>query len=77
MITVRLFAAAAEAADAQELTLDVGTVIGLREALAARGDEAPRVIGQCAILREGTRLEDAAALASGDLVDVLPPFAGG
>ncbi|WP_062299248.1 MoaD/ThiS family protein [Demequina maris] len=77
MITVRLFAGAAEAAGAQELTLAVGSVAGLREALAMRGDDAPRVIRQCAILRDGTRLEDHEALAGGDLVDVLPPFAGG
>ncbi|WP_062521212.1 MoaD/ThiS family protein [Demequina silvatica] len=81
MITVRLFAAAAEAAGAPELTLDAGavsgSVAGLREALAARGAEAPRVIPQCAILRSGERLEDSASLAAGDLVDVLPPFAGG
>ncbi len=77
MIQVRLFAAAAEAAGAPELMLDASTVAGLREVLGLRGDDAPRVIGQCAVLRAGERLEDSVALASGDLVDVLPPFAGG
>ncbi|WP_062388639.1 MoaD/ThiS family protein [Demequina iriomotensis] len=80
MIQVRLFAAAAEAVGAKELSLDgaeVATVGLLRVGLGERGADAPRVIGQCAILREGSRLDDGAALERGDLVDVLPPFAGG
>ncbi|SEI96976.1 MoaD/ThiS family protein [Demequina mangrovi] len=74
---VRLFAAAAEAVGANELTTSTGSVASLREELAGRGAEAPRVIAQCALLRAGERLSDEAALAPGDLVDVLPPFAGG
>ncbi|WP_156159092.1 MoaD/ThiS family protein [Demequina gelatinilytica] len=80
MIAVRLFAAAAEACGAEELALDAvqaGSAGSLRATLAGHGPEAPRVIAQCALLRAGERLEDDAALASGDLVDVLPPFAGG
>ncbi|WP_228374436.1 MoaD/ThiS family protein [Demequina rhizosphaerae] len=75
---VRLFAAAAEAVGAQELELASPPTAGaLREALGALGDEAPVVIARCALLRAGERLEDGVALAPGDLVDVLPPFAGG
>lgn len=77
VIQVRLFAAAAEATGARDLSLEAGSVAVLRSALASRGDDAPRVIAQCAVLREGQRLEDSAPLAAGDLVDVLPPFAGG
>lgn len=81
MITVRLFAAAAEAVGSQELALDAGaaagTVAGLRDALGARGADAPRVVRQCAILRSGERLRDSDVVTSGDLIDVLPPFAGG
>jgi molybdopterin synthase sulfur carrier subunit len=74
---VRVFAAAAEALGAQELEVDARTAAALRAALSAGGPDAERVIAQCALLRDGERLEDDAALAPGDLVDVLPPFAGG
>ena len=77
MIATRLFAAAAEAVGANETTVTAPTVAALRAALSARGPEAPRVIAQCAILRNGERLGDDSALIEGDLVDVLPPFAGG
>ena len=77
MIATRLFAAAAEAVGANETTVNAPTVAALRAALSARGPEAPRVIAQCAILRNGERLGDDSALIEGDLVDVLPPFAGG
>jgi molybdopterin synthase sulfur carrier subunit len=74
---VRVFAAAAEACGANELVVSAPTVAALRGHLDSLGPDAPRVIRQCAILRDGERLEDDAELAQGDLVDVLPPFAGG
>ena len=77
MIAVRLFAAAAEAVGADEVTLEATSVAGLRAALGDKGEDAARVVGQCAILREGDRLDDTATLTGGDTVDVLPPFAGG
>jgi molybdopterin synthase sulfur carrier subunit len=77
MIAVRLFAAAAEAVGADQLEADAVTVGGLREKLSAVGDDAARVVAQCAVLRAGQRLADSDALAGGDTVDVLPPFAGG
>jgi len=77
MIRVRLFAAAAEAVGADEANVDAASAGALRLALGERGDDAPRVLAQCAVLRDGARLEDDALLAEGDLVDVLPPFAGG
>ncbi len=77
MIAVRLFAAAAEAVGADNLEAEVGTVASLRETLSALGDNAARVVAQCAVLRGGQRLTDSDALAGGDTVDVLPPFAGG
>lgn len=77
MIQVRLFAAAAEAAGAGELEVEAVTAGELRNRLSSRSAAAPGVIGQCALLRNGDRLDDGAQLATGDLVDVLPPFAGG
>ena len=77
MTTVRLFAAAAEAVGGNELEIEAASVEALRAALGTRGENAPSVIAQCAVLRAGVRLDDGVALAPGDKVDVLPPFAGG
>lgn len=77
MIAVRLFAAAAEAVGADQLSAEPGTVAALRDALGSRGDDAARVVAQCAVLRGGQRLADTDVIARGDTVDVLPPFAGG
>lgn len=74
---VRLFAAAAEAVGANDLEIEASSVADLRAALGSRGESAPSVIAQCAVLRAGVRLDDDVALAPGDRVDVLPPFAGG
>ncbi|HYQ74352.1 MoaD/ThiS family protein [Cellulomonas sp.] len=79
MITVRYFAAAAEAAGTATEQLDAGTAGELRAALADRhGAELERVLGRCALLHDGRRLDDPGSpLAAGGVVDVLPPFAGG
>lgn len=79
MITVRYFAAAAEATGVPAETLDVATVGELRAAmLAAHGDGLARVLARCSLLASGTRVsDDGTVLAEGITVDVLPPFAGG
>ena len=79
MVTVRYFAAAAEAAGVHTEALAARTVGELREAMvAAHGGDLERVLTRCAVLVDGLRLQnDAAPLADGDLADVLPPFAGG
>lgn len=77
VIAARLFAAAAEAVGAQEIRVPATTVRELRLDLSARSPQAERVIAQCAILRDGQRLSDDAPVQEGDLLDVLPPFAGG
>lgn len=77
MATVRLFAAAAEAAGCEQTIVDAGTVGQLREALAlAHGDDLARVLRQCTIVVGGRRVGDDHPVGD-DLVDVLPPFAGG
>ncbi|WP_084103241.1 MoaD/ThiS family protein [Demequina sp. NBRC 110056] len=77
MATVRLFAAAAEAAGTEQTTVKAGTVGDLRAVLAERhGDELARVLRQCAIVVSGQRVSDEHPLGD-ELVDVLPPFAGG
>ena len=76
-VTARLFAAAAEAVGAHEITVDANDVARLREVLGAAGESAGPVIRQCAVLVGGVRREDDHVLTEGALVDVLPPFAGG
>ncbi len=76
-VTARLFAAAAEAVGANEVTVEANDVAGLRNVLGAAGESAAPVIRQCAVLEGGVRRDDTHVLAEGALVDVMPPFAGG
>lgn len=78
MVTVRLFAAAAEAAGVDEAQVSASTVRELRARLVeAHGDELERVLSQCAVMMAGRRVHDDAVIEPGATVDVLPPFAGG
>lgn len=79
MITVRYFAAAAEAAGVATEQVPARTAGELRAALVAgHGPELARVLARCSLLADGLRLaDDAAPVADGGTVDVLPPFAGG
>lgn len=78
MAVVRYFAAAAEAAGTTGEQLDAGTVAGLRALMiATHGDGLGRVLERCSFLVDGVRSDDSAPVCAGDLVDVLPPFAGG
>ena len=81
-VTLRYFAAAAEAAGRPEERLDLPagtTLAGLREQLAGRGLEMARVVPICGFLVNSvsTPADSLTPLADGDAVDVLPPFAGG
>ena len=80
-VTVRFFAAARAAAGAESdsLTLDPGaTVAELVSELCCRSDELARVLQQCSFLCDGVAVRNRAiTLQSGQIVDVLPPFAGG
>lgn len=81
MITVRYFAAAAEAAglDTQRVSaVTAGTAAALVDRLVAEhGPGLARVLAQCSLLSGGRRLMPEDELADDALVDVLPPFAGG
>lgn len=79
VVTVRYFAAAAEAATVSTEALPARTLGELREAMiTAHGPDLARVLARCTVLVGGVRIDDdAAPLADGDLADVLPPFAGG
>ena len=80
-VTVRYFAAAAEAAGVEEETLprvDAGATVGeLRELLVERyGAAMARVVANGSFLVDGVVQRDGAT-PLGASVDVLPPFAGG
>jgi sulfur-carrier protein len=80
LVTVRYFAAAAEAAgvDEERLELTDGATLGaLRDELVARyGASMERVLRSGSFLVDGTvRREAGHPLA--ERVDILPPFAGG
>lgn len=79
MTQVRYFAAAAEAAGTSHESIEARTLGELRaHMITAHGPELERVLGRCAFLVDGRRLDDDdAEIAGADVVDVLPPFAGG
>lgn len=76
MVTVRLFAAAREAAGTDRLEIAAGPVrpqllgLGLGERFAA-------VLEVCTVVSDGYRLGPGDEVGVGAVVDVLPPFAGG
>ena len=78
-VTIRYFAAAAEAAGRAEETWDApaATVGELKAELAARyGGAMARVLASGSFLVDGVVSRDPSR-AVGSRVDVLPPFAGG
>ncbi|MGB3184930.1 MAG: MoaD/ThiS family protein [Ornithinimicrobium sp.] len=79
MPTLRYFAAAAEAAGTDHEVVDGSNVAAaLAAACAAHGPRMSHVVGHSSLLLDGRYVSDhATTLASGDVLDVLPPFAGG
>lgn len=76
--TVRFWAAARAAAGRNEQPYDGVTLGAVVDALGAEhGAELARVLGHCSFLVDGVRAGLDFALSDGDLVEVLPPFAGG
>ena len=80
-LTVRYFAAARAAAGTETESLRVATgttVAALVESLATRGPELAKVLQRCSFLCDGIAVRDRSAeLTNGQIIDVLPPFAGG
>jgi sulfur-carrier protein len=76
-ITVRYWAAARAAAGEPSETVSAST---LEDLLATLGRDRPalaKVLAICSFLVDGSRIDPAAPLADGAVVDALPPFAGG
>ncbi|CAN5560669.1 MoaD/ThiS family protein [soil metagenome] len=79
MPTLRYFAAAAAAAGTdQEVVEGSDVATALAAACAAHGPRMSHVVGHSSLLLDGRYVSDhCTALGSGDVLDVLPPFAGG
>lgn len=77
MARVRYFAAAEELAGVSTEQRRETTLGALREALATERPGLGGILSRCAVLVDGARVGDDAALGDDVLVDVLPPFAGG
>ena len=75
-VTVRLFAAARDAAGVSEVRVRPGP-IGPRLGELGLGDRFNAVLGVCTLLCGGRRLGPDDEVTAGQCVDVLPPFAGG
>lgn len=77
MALVRYFAAAQEATGLDQERREETTLGALRRALATQHPALGGILPRCAVLVGGSRVDDATPLAADELVDVLPPFAGG
>jgi len=77
MATVRYFAAAEEMAGRSHEVRSETTLGELRVALAAERPGLGGILPRCAVLVDGTRVDDTTKISADALVDVLPPFAGG
>ncbi len=80
-VTVRLFAAAAEAAGADERSVPSGPLGDVLAVVGAASPDPARwqaVLDRCSVLVDGLLASDYDAAAPPEsTVDVLPPFAGG
>ncbi|MCB0920017.1 MAG: MoaD/ThiS family protein [Actinobacteria bacterium] len=80
-VTVRLFAAAREAAGADALTIGARNGMDLVVELESHTEELRTTLPRCSFLVAGTshRFDQlpTVALEPGLTIDVLPPFAGG
>ncbi|MCP2636401.1 MoaD/ThiS family protein [Microbacterium sp. HD4P20] len=77
MAVVRYFAAAQDATGRDTERRAESTLGELRRAVSDAYPELGGILPRCAVLVGGARVDDATPLHDDDLVDVLPPFAGG
>lgn len=77
MTRVRYFAAAAEAAGTDVEERGERSLLALRTAVVAEHPALADILPRCAMLVDGVRTDDDLALDDAELIDVLPPFAGG
>lgn len=77
MIRVRYFAAAAEAAGTDAEERSEPTLLDLRAAIIAEHPALVDILPRCAVMVDGVRTDVDRPLDDVQLIDVLPPFAGG
>ena len=77
MTRVRYFAAAAEAAGTDSEERGEQTLLALRAAVIAQHPALADILPRCAVLVDGVRTDTDRPLDDAQLIDVLPPFAGG
>ena len=80
LVTVRLFAAAREAAGVAQLQLRPGPLDAVvADLLAGRSSRFAQVVAISSLVSDGVRLDpsESTPLPAGAVLDVLPPFAGG
>lgn len=76
-VRVRYFAAAAEAAGVDAEQRGESSLEELRAAVVAEHPALADILPRCAVMVDGVRSDDDRSLADAQLIDVLPPFAGG
>jgi molybdopterin synthase sulfur carrier subunit len=76
-VCVRYWAGARAAAGVDEEPLVATSTADVVAALTARGGELARVVALSSLLVDGQVVRDRVPLADGQVVEVLPPFAGG
>ncbi len=74
---VRYFAAAAEAAGIESEERCERTLEQIRAAVVAEHPALADILPRCAVMVDGVRSDDDRPLDGAELIDVLPPFAGG
>ncbi|MBT2484389.1 MULTISPECIES: MoaD/ThiS family protein [unclassified Microbacterium] len=77
MTRVRYFAAAAEAAGVDQEERGERSLSALRAAVVAEHPALADILPRCAVMIDGVRADDDRPLDDAQLIDVLPPFAGG
>lgn len=77
MTRVRYFAAAAEAAGVDAEERQESSLAEFRAAVVAQHPALADILPKCAVLVDGVRADDDRPLGDAQLIDVLPPFAGG
>ncbi|MDQ1128613.1 MoaD/ThiS family protein [Microbacterium sp. SORGH_AS_0888] len=76
-VTVRFFAAAKAEAGCAEGVWHLPDACTVDDAIARAGFGSSAVFGRSSFLLNGRSATRAAVLGQGDVLDVLPPFAGG
>jgi molybdopterin synthase sulfur carrier subunit len=77
MTRVRYFAAAAEAAGTDSEDRGETSLLALRTVVMAEHPALADILPRCAVLVDGVRTDGDLALDDAELIDILPPFAGG